>query len=675
MANSSLDNLENNVASVLSQINNSLSTLNYKIEEFNDDNDYSIALQELNTDIIIDYSKLGNEKYLDASEFITARSKDFVLLSDQADQFICVALDTFSRIVDTHVYINNGLEYHVNESASIISNHFKQLTSYIIDNYSETDSFIEAEINRVMLICDNEYLTLCESFIGILNIGSKIRDTLKLFEDVLFINTTVGVALSVSDRAWGEMVALNTLNYKEETNKLPVDISTEESDKLEDNLYYKSDSRLFDKINQDLLILLSDNIIFNIDPLYTISILNVYKNSGGASLDTTFSSLDFGKSFNHSIPIQFKELLSDIEFVKQLVITDDILSEYWDNLSVDDQLLQSKENFISDGTSDDISSNILLYTSEDIISIFIDNFKFNTNLSNLSNYLYDKFNYNVNNVKQLKVLSLFNDDPSDTYNKHILFDDFIKSLRAQYSLTSSYASEHNYRELDYCTNKLSNTQYDRNGSISIMIYKDNKPYKQLETIKYDITFTKNDFFVTMAKIKYNDISAQIDNGVMELNYYISSFVNDIEVGFDNKSVIYQKYEINNQLFGNNLDNIIIDYKEIQNNIEESRLNESKIIDNIVYQSSKIDDKYHITKTLDRTLIIFEWISDNKMERVVTRISNVYRKALIEGKMDMANARTNSILKSLEYFDIRNRMERFIDDTWNVKIPRANREKE
>ena len=148
------------------------------------------------------------------NEVITARGMDIVLLTDQADQFVCNAIDAFDRLIDIRTFcINDDLML-------VIDNKFRQIKETYLDKfyynavsvtYDGSEDIIA--FNEAIYKMYNEFSKLLDFInqnIIMINLSYSSLDN---FSQILKVNTTVGTALSVSSKCWNLAIKLNKNNY------------------------------------------------------------------------------------------------------------------------------------------------------------------------------------------------------------------------------------------------------------------------------------------------------------------------------------------------------------------------------------------------------------------------------------------------------------------------------
>ncbi len=220
----------------------------------------------------------GQDEFL---EFFQEYSSDVLLWADQVDRYVCIALDTYDRLVDTTIYLLKGTQYNglftiIDEMIEMINKSetglFQELSDIINiesdntengTNVDEDGQSIRIPFNNNFDILDSTYLNATGNISDIESISTEGFLIFSKFKQCLKIISTVGITMNVSDRAWNSLQALNNSEYSSvETTKDQIDSSEFSlySEPMSNNINYPDNNIIINDIRN---LVESTNLILN----------------------------------------------------------------------------------------------------------------------------------------------------------------------------------------------------------------------------------------------------------------------------------------------------------------------------------------------------------------------------------------------------------------------------
>lgn len=655
-------------------------------------NDYSVGAYNIDAfDQIINHSSNLINSINSFNDTLTNRGIDIVLLSEQADTFVCNAIDAFDRLIDIRSYcIDDSLMSELLKNISDLRNNYIEKFKYftLVSDQSKHVSFNDDEspavVNEALHNTFNNLnviLAKIDEYNMLINISINALD---IFSKILRVNTTVGTALSVSSKCWNIAIKLNKNNYRRTITTTDSTILTEK--------------KIYDVYPIEL---------FPEYPKY-IKFDSMYK---------YIDELDFlNVSTNIKIPLSSTEYIESIVTTNELVeVTDPGFKLNLPNASEMNQNINKFNAMFDAETFVKLLKNSFVINNFDLIKTKIslgsdcipDNDVIDT---------YSKLGYNIKtgllaNLKNYLI----------TRNDHNLI---YKYLGYKYSELKDYPK---YDEIG-----LKYEQYIPNGFMEYKWFYSNA----LEAGKSDAIKIRDLIENTLSSTYDQSLGTQltdyINNSFLQLFHYSNKTENKIVSIYhrkvDGNTTLLKRFEINWKIVNNILENagglinlinpisrytdILFKYKndvtcylaDTYLNIDDPlntdtrqfvyygkhdlldnrkltwfALNENKKITNgyegilDVYETSissaRDNDKVFITGHVSKQHIETSYITDNPVIRIATNVANTYRELLIDGKIGYNDARFKAIHYTLLYLGYRKAFDLIIDKSWDLNIPR------
>ena len=654
--------------------------------------DYSVGAYSIDAfDQIISHSNALITYINTFNETITNRGIDIVLLSEQADTFVCNAIDAFDRLIDIRSYcIDDSLMSELlKDITNIRSNYitkFKYFTS--VENQSKHISFNDDESPTVVNLALhdmfndlNKLITKIDEYATLIGLSNTSLD---IFSKILRVNTTVGTALSVSSKSWAIAIKLNKNNYK--------------------STIITSDQTI-----------LTDKKVFEVYPIENFPEYPKY-----IKYDTMYKYIDeldfLNISSNIKINLNANEYLETIVTTAELTdITDPGFklnlpnsSELNQNINKFNSMFDAetflkiiKNSFVINNF-DEINSKLSLsgecIHDSNVLDTFLKlgyNVK-NSLISNLKTFLTTKNDHNtINRFFNYKYSEL---TPYPDYKTISLkYEQYIPIGLLDYNWLYSVALENNKSDAvkirDLIENVNSATYDDVLGTklndyisnVFLQIFNYSTKFENKIISLYHRKVNGNTTLLKRYEINWNIVSNILENSGGLINLinpltrhtdYLFKYKTDVTCYLADKYlniddplntetrdfVYYGKYDLadNRRLTWFSLN----EYKKITNGYEG-------ILD--IYDSSitsaRDNDKVFITGSVSTQHVETSFITDNPVVRIATNVANTYRELLIDGKIGYNDARFKAIQFTLLYLGYRRAFDTIIDRSWDLNIPR------
>jgi hypothetical protein len=668
--------INNNVASV----NTALEVENEKIVKLNEDyvkNDEPekvIAFRYDKLKIIEPKTVLTDETFMVFNYLkwrITERGSNMLLMADQAQPLICVALDSFSRVIDLYQYI--GYQFFVDMDKDLL--HI--CDSKIIDIKKEIDDKLESvDINSAIYYDDsiNSDISACNAFIetkivilddtcnSIISLVYDANIVLDKLSDVLKVNSIVSITLALTDAAikisniMGEGAYSTVETNEDSTNEVIVPSLSEYDHYL-------------NEVHPDFIFYQYSNTTGNVKMGDTQYIFGGSDNSYEINKPDEIAPLMISKI---SSDLYDETLISNnIEITEQDVLDYAILK----SLSEEEtsSVLESFNNILIP---------IVKYHSENTYIKELNKLKNNKQQVELL----DKLNIQYNQPEQIIQsetfelrfkevdISTFKDDDAIDINIYYL-QDIINSKLNNIQLSSLRENDDNLK-IKY---------YHRVGEFTISRVTDDG-INQLKKIKYSYYTAENllNTFSTSLTI-FDPIDTPLVYTLSNntLTYDTRSFYNIedyiVPDGFVREILDSNENKITNTIIYKDISNTFgadnqIYYEPIQmKGIFQSNyydaINKLKIITITKYEYTSIEkindiDNYVISEDINTHTIKMDYKQHNVVDTIATNVSYLYRKAIVEKKIDFMQGRTSAIITSIKHLGFRRVMENFIESSWN-----------
>lgn len=690
--NSAITNFQTVISSQLDTIDIKLADIVTMLDLINADLDPAdaLSLSLVNTAVMKDLTAGTNTSFGGLSDKILQSGKDLLLMADQANQFICVANDTFSRVVDIFLHLNSkGFETDIKNQLLNLETLIDNLNTYLISQVGITTNAeavaAQAEANTLNNLITDELSSIETNFIDINNLFRDSVQALSIFQNVLSVNATVGIALSVTKHAWDELKIMTLLNYETTVTEDPLVNTTADSTILTENALFPTTVG-----DQHLKALQYLSKVF-LDNTTVVAGVKKYKVFNKKDLVPELLTVDpsFGPLLNEVIqsttranPDLLVPLFGDIAFTESLDLSVQTLTDYYNTL-VDPQI--TLETFLGEFTSPEFTTLLAKYSagiSSDVVSEYVTNHKLYQQYLMVKQVVQDA-RLNTLNFAYNEAMILDGEVFDNSANLSSLFSieviNYLKTLRADYALQQAYTDRVDALTSEYQVYNQAKTllHTSQSGEISILEYNIGEVdvlSKMLSKFKYSYSVYQDDLQIYYAEVKINDNMFVIRNNRLVLSYQIKTEnATDVEyVTKENRHLILE-YGLSGYLTNNSYDSPqieLVDYRESTEEIIESKLIGDEIV-NIIDASTSYDSisgLYTISKDVTTTTTNTTYISDNPVERITTNITNIYRDELLNNRMDFAQARINSIVSSLRFLRYRDTLENYIDLTWNMNIP-------
>lgn len=679
----SWESYKNDSGLLVSQFKAKLTTVFNKASQINVNipDDYNIIEYNINKfdDINLQTTNLLNAiSTFDAT--ISNRGIDIVLLADQADQFVCNAIDAFDRLIDIRTFAIND------ELMSVLMNKLNELKSLHIDKFfSDADvvkynnSISPVDFNsglNNMFTSLNDFINLVNSYIYLINLSNT---NVELFSKILRVNTTVGTALSVSSKSWCLALKLNKHNYKSTSTVDNFDITTQKQDIADYPLtMFTEFPKYIIRDNIDNYITESD--ILNVNKSFTISLNSseyldiVVSEVNIGSLDDpgfniqnpSIQSLNdnFSKYYNLFDNVMFDKVLKNAFIINNYDTIKSLIPSLTASIVPDASVLDTYASLgynLKNGLVNNLKDFVIAKNSYNIIYKYL-SYKFST----LSSYSYDSFipaglfEYNwlytngldKNSADALKIYDLVFNESSTTFN-HDLNTLYMNFVHMSYTYVLGY----NFKNINKVVSiYLKNS--DTNSTTVLKRFESN-----LNAIS-NICETASGmiYFVNPMSREHHTIFKYLN----DYHFYLTDTYLDISDPLytdTRKFVFFGKYNV--------VDNV--------KTLESFDLMETKILTNGYegetdrYETHKYNvienQQHYITGSSEHTHNVISYITDNPVVRIATNVANTYRDLLLENKIGYNDARFKAVQFTIKYLRFRETFDTIIDKSWDLNIPR------
>ena len=622
------------------------------------------------------------------NEVITARGMDIVLLTDQADQFVCNAIDAFDRLIDIRTFcINDDLML-------VIDNKFRQIKETYLDKFYYTAVSVTYDgsediiaFNEAINKMYNEFSKLLDFInqnIIMINLSYSSLDT---FSQILKVNTTVGTALSVSSKCWNLAIKLNKNNY---SSKLTITPSTIMSPKrLIANYPLKSFGEfpnyiIFDNINRYI----DEFDIFNIKNSFDITLNSIESISVVVGTTNITDLYDPGFNLNktgidklNSEISKFYSTFDDNTFIK--IIKNAFIINHYDELkalipSLDSDIIPDVEVLNS---YDRLGYNVREALNKNLKQYIIDR--------NNHNIVHKLFGYKFSTLKTYPTKEELGLDfeqyiPLGLFNNSWLYSNALKSnkpgAKKLYDfLENESSSSYN---IDWSA-KLKNYIYDMHINVFgykntlknkvVTVYLVNKTENSrtvLKRFEASLNAMENCEEISSARIQFINPLSRYTNDAFKVYNEFSFYLNDKFINTDDPLAtdvrdfeFFGKYVVNEGV-KNLVSFSLKEDKTLVNGYEGITDRTVSTIRNIIE-----GEEQYITGPSELTHTVTTYITDNPTVRISTNVANTFRKLLLDGKIGYNDARFKAIFYSIKYLRFREQFDTIIDKSWDLEVPR------
>jgi len=656
--------------------------------------DALIASTNLNIDQINSNSDVGStnivKNNVSTDNISTNYLIDLLLIADQSNQFICVANDTMSRVVDVFLYVNsNTINTTVNSDITNLIVKQQELVTYLdtrLSNLTIDDVNITiSSINTIQLEIDNLFNSLVTKLYNLQNLVVKTLNVLDVFQDILGVNAAVGVALSVSKQAWEELKIMSLLEYDHTVTTTPMVESTEILNDIESSTFI-NDAGL-GTIHTTFLKYFPQ--LFLKEKLYKGSIYD-YLVINDVDLVPTSPVLDsnYGKLTSSEIlniqridPVQLNIIFEQIAFMENLDLSDITLQTFYDNIPFPtiafDEFKASFSTIeflnIFDKFNHGLSSSALLE--------YIQNYNIKLQYSMIQSTL-DLFYLTKDGIAFMDEMVIGESIFVGSYD--INFSTYVNQfLREQFEVfkgTSTNFNRKNTLRDEYKTASITKDLVleQQSGKIKIKQFKDSKLTKNVSTMDYKYIKYSDDIQIYYIEGTINNINFLIKDQTLTLYYNIvSENKSNLEFVVSEDRKILTDYSMSGYLInGLNTEHQLNLIKLIEDNNKISSLKavgqEIKEVIKLFSEFDSVSNKYTLTNQVTKTETDTTFISDNGRDRIATNVTNVYREELINDRLSFSQARVRSIVSSLRHLGYRKVLDDYITLTWDSNIPHPKR---
>jgi hypothetical protein len=644
-----------------------MNTINaYKLEINTDDDDTNNDNEWINWNIakmfnvgnIVSKMMSFNITINNFGTFLKDRGLDIILVADQANNFVCTSNDTFTRVIDVYnnLFDQNYYEFYTSTLNDIVV----ALNGFTFDNTQVDD---REDIYNFFSTIQTMFDPIIEQANKNISIINKSMEITTLFQQTLTINSTVGIALSVSQQAWELAILLNKHNYKTNTLESTSDVYESEgveNQELDVNTLFPTqiDSTKINniKLYLELLKLENGDIFYtNVEKTKYIKITKAITPKDNFNYDyETMNIYDANTTYNDNRNMDgLISIFKNYQYLKDMHIDKELYLKYCTDNNVDAVSTEVFDQYY-DYYHFDYSLKYNQYL-KDIMYI--------QKINNVKN-IYENIDIDINQYLETKSLEFYGENNLSMSNlilknnKNSL-DDYLINV------SETFNDIIETKIINFKDEYLKFKQFEHNVLLTVTEYNivnDNIIEKVLENVKISATYFANKYYIISGNFK---IGKNIFNKFNDKIYH--NYENTI---ISEESDGYYKTENNViETIYNYSDKKITKIKGVFDIYTEEKFRGFKIYDNIKIESSINNGLYKIRKELihKKTETIFD--NDNVVVRVTTGITNVYRQQMIDGKIDFVEARQKSILKSLAYLQVKYKMDKYIDDTWVAEIPR------
>lgn len=625
------------------------------------------------------------------ANYMIDHGKDMILVSDQADQFVCIANDTFSRIVDVYGTLQSDFATPYVLSITNVINKLTDIKTYIDSRIGETSTSgvtdTQNQIDTLNQIAVDAYNALLLILSDSSELYNRSALTLDLFKEVLLVNSVVGIALSLSKQGYQELVVMNQLYYKIDNEKLP-DVIVDDA---VDSTIFNSNDIIFKEDQKRLLKLLTASLLNHHDYVDSTGTVRV-----ALALDTMPLAVEIPKNL-----LEFKSAPEDIVANKPAFnLFDDLFkaitfAEYLQNESkISDAGLQTYYNTLSDPLISfddfkiqfvDINAKLLDFVggvNAKIVANSVSDLQLHQNWKMLKDLisLRGSIAYPLE-PKIFEGIEYFNgslSENSDYYN------DYMRLLYNTYSVSTEFYDTYNQYDVLFNFNYQSEelTVSSRSGNCIVSRFDgfgaDEKLVEMVAKYPFRTKFYSDSIGIVYAEAQIGNNSIILKDNVLYTTYKtmdVDHFTST-EINTSRKDIILG-YKMSGYL--SNEDANLSLTKQYLKIVDDNVLNASatgikttsKITTEIEGDGAGAFTLHKETVAEVDTII---YTNDyNTVERIVTNITNVYREKLINKEIDFTEARLKSILGSLDYLNYQKKFDDYIDYTWTAGVPRLVRE--
>ena len=668
----------------LTTVFNKAKTINQTIAEDYNVNNYNINKFD---DIILQNTNLTNS-ITTFNDTITNRGIDIVLLADQADQFVCNAIDAFDRLIDIRTFaIDDSL-------MSILNNNLNLLKVDYIDKFFSdadvvkfNDSTDVVKFNKALndlFYKLEDFVNTYNSYIYLINLSNS---NVELFSKILRVNTTVGTALSVSSKSWNLAKKLNKHNYKSTITSENYDIT---SQKQEISYFPLQMFNEFPKyiIRDNIDNYITENDILNINKSFQIRLnsleyidvivseinINQLDDPGFGIQNMTLQSANdnISKFYNLFDNVMFDKIIKNAFVISNYDKIKTLLPNLGPSLLPDSDIVDS---YASLGY--DLKFGLIVNLKEFITS------KVSHNI------IYEALNYKFGSLKPYPTIAELGLEyesyiPSGLFSLPWLYTNGLNANTSDaiqiYDLIFNESSSVFNHDLnvDYmnfnhlCYNYILGYSY-KNVNKIVSIYLKNDETHSTTVLK---RFESN----------INTVSNPVDTA-SGLIYFVNPMNREHYMSFKYLNDFYFYLEdtylnIDDPLYTDTRKfNFFGKYNIIDNikTLESFKLKESKTVtdgyegkvdryETTIY--SVVDyTKHYITGSCEHTHTETSYITDNQVVRVATNVANTYRELLLDNKIGYNDARFKAIQFTIKYLRFRETFDIIIDKSWDLNIPR------
>ncbi len=687
MRNSAISNLQTDIIGLLSNIDLIITNINSNILTINTNSGVTPGLtwSNISTGEIATLNNNFDTTLGELSDKIIISGKDLIAVADQANTFICVSIDTFSRIIDTYLYIGTGglSDYLINH-LNILHDNLQILDAYITSRLTNI-SAAEITATQTTINLDDKALSdlsnIVDKINNINNICTESVNAISIIQDTMIINTIVGITLSVSKHSWNELKLMHQLPYTSVVDAPVVSTTTTSSATLVSNTNYPTEGfsdSYKDNISKLIKqIFLKDAVYQNSDLTYKI--VNENTQFEGLNIPKEFHALTSAQILN--LPkkdiIRLEPIMLDVVFVEQLDITDAVLTAYYNTLT----------------TSVKLSDFLLYFKSSEFLNLY-NKYIDHSVINEYNNYIQDEINFKlfsdslntfntfVYSSKLPNGISLFNSSTLDTTDNSVNqlpleMINYIKTSRQTYLSNAQHLVDLDNFKIIFNANLPSLVNEQKQGTISINKYQNDKLVEIISLIDYKYNIYKDEYNIYYAECEVNKTKFILKGNNLTISYNIKTDQNITSVvNIKLNRVITEFLKIDGLLSTNVMNDVVItpylfnEHRVTTTN--DAATGDKTVLTNDIVATQNINLIFDITNDSSSVHTNFTYVSDNRLERITTNITNYYRQKMLDNVYDFNEARTRSILESLTYFGYRQSLENFINDTWTALIPRIER---
>ena len=697
----SWDSYKSDVSAIVTNSKSKLTTVFEYANTINatSENDYNVGAYSISTfDQILSHSETLINYINSFNDMLTNRGIDIVLLSEQADTFVCNSIDAFDRLIDIRSYcIDDTLMSKLLKRISDLKIHYIDKLSYSVlvtdntthiafDNDETFDTVNNAFFNMFTEL--NLIINEIDAYTGLVSLANGSLDN---FSKILRVNTTVGTALSVSSKCWHLAIKLNKNNYK-------TTASTEEQNIISEKQSFANYP--IDNFPQFPKYIKMDLINKYIDELDFLNISNNIKINltGGDYLETIVTTdtavteisdpgFNLARPVASDLDVEIDKFFGQFDtLVFENIVKNSFIMNNYEDIK---KALNDKDIVLAaEVLTDDIVLENYLKLGYNLKSCLIDNLKSYLTVKNDHNtihkYYVNKY-YGLNSYPEYSTIGL-------KFEQYVPIGLFDNAWLYSVALSNNKNDALNiYKLIEDAGSNI----YDSLWADKLLNYK-NLMYKQLlgYTSKtehkiitlYHRTSSGTTTLLKRVEVNWNIVYNILENAgglinqigpitratdfIFKYKNEITFYLSDRYLNLDNPLytdtrtfAFYGKYDISLGV-----------RKWIWFSLnEEKRLTdgyEGKLdIFNSLISSARDGDKVFITGPVSIQHIETSYITDNPVIRIATNVANIYRELLIDGKIGYNDARFKAIFYTLKYLRFKEAFDAIIDRSWELDIPR------